>query len=101
LAYQPPANSTFLSEPTSHQQPANSTFLSEQISTSYQPPANRTGSNVTCTGKELFLLGGKKKERDAAMRGQEKNVIIFFTFTSVETLGQEGKECARWCDSNG
>jgi hypothetical protein len=41
LAYQPPANSTFLSEQTSHQQPANSTFLSEQISTSYQPPANR------------------------------------------------------------
>jgi hypothetical protein len=42
LAYQPPANSTFLSEQTSHQQPANSTFLSEQISTSYQPPAERT-----------------------------------------------------------
>jgi hypothetical protein len=40
LAYQPPANSTFLSEQTSHQQPANSTFLSEQISTSHQPPAN-------------------------------------------------------------
>jgi hypothetical protein len=30
LAYQPPANSTFLSEQTSHQQPANSTFLSEK-----------------------------------------------------------------------
>jgi hypothetical protein len=43
LAYQPPANSTFLSEQTSHQQPANSTFLSEQTSTSHQPPANRTG----------------------------------------------------------
>jgi hypothetical protein len=27
LAYQPPANSTFLSEQTSHQQPASSTFL--------------------------------------------------------------------------
>jgi hypothetical protein len=40
---QPPANSTFLSERTSHQQPASSTLLSEQISTSHQPPANRTG----------------------------------------------------------
>jgi hypothetical protein len=37
--YQPPANSTFLSEQTSHQQSANSTFLSEQISTSHEPPA--------------------------------------------------------------
>jgi hypothetical protein len=43
LAYQPPANSIFLSQQTSHQQPANSTFLSEQISTSHQPPAKRTG----------------------------------------------------------
>jgi hypothetical protein len=43
LAYQPPANITFLSEQISHQQPANSTFLSEQISTSRQPPAKRTG----------------------------------------------------------
>jgi hypothetical protein len=29
LAYQPPANSIFLSQQTSHQQPASSTFLSE------------------------------------------------------------------------
>jgi hypothetical protein len=43
LAYQPPANSTFLLEQTSHQQPASSTLLSEQTSTSHQPPANRTG----------------------------------------------------------
>jgi hypothetical protein len=43
LAYQPPANSTFLSQQISHQQPANSTLLSEQTSTSHQPPANRTG----------------------------------------------------------
>jgi hypothetical protein len=42
LAYQPPANSTFLSEQTSHQQPASSTFLSEQTSTSHQPPVKRT-----------------------------------------------------------
>jgi hypothetical protein len=41
LAYQPPANSTFLSEQTSQQQPASSTFLSEQISTSHQPSAAR------------------------------------------------------------
>jgi hypothetical protein len=32
LAYQPPVNSTFLSEQTSHQQPVSSTFLSEQTS---------------------------------------------------------------------
>jgi hypothetical protein len=37
LAYQPPANSTFLSEQTSHQQPGSSTFLSEQISISHPP----------------------------------------------------------------
>jgi hypothetical protein len=42
LAYQPPANSTFLSEQTSHKQPANSIFLSQQTSTSHQPPAKRT-----------------------------------------------------------
>jgi hypothetical protein len=42
LAYQPPANSTLLSQQTSHQQPASSTFLSEQTSTSHQPPAKRT-----------------------------------------------------------
>jgi hypothetical protein len=46
LAYQPPANSTFLSEQTSHQQPASSTLLSEQTSTSHQPPANRTGCSL-------------------------------------------------------
>jgi hypothetical protein len=34
LAYQPPANITFLSEQTSHQQSVSTTFLSEQISTS-------------------------------------------------------------------
>jgi hypothetical protein len=37
LAYQPLANSTFLSDQTSHQQTASSTFLSQQISTSHQP----------------------------------------------------------------
>jgi hypothetical protein len=48
LAYQPPANSTFLSQQTSHQQPANRTFLSEQTSTSHQPPAKRTICVSTC-----------------------------------------------------
>jgi hypothetical protein len=43
LAYQTPANSTFLSEQTSHQQSASNIFLSEQISTSHQPPAKRIG----------------------------------------------------------
>jgi hypothetical protein len=42
LAYQPPANRTFLLEQTSHKQSANSTFLSEQISTGHQPPAKQT-----------------------------------------------------------
>jgi hypothetical protein len=37
LAYQPPANNTFLSEQINHQQLTNNTFLSEQISTSHQP----------------------------------------------------------------
>jgi hypothetical protein len=36
LAYQPPANSIFLSEQTTHQQSGSRTFLSEQISTSDQ-----------------------------------------------------------------
>jgi hypothetical protein len=43
LAYQSPANGTFLSEQTSHQQAASNTFLSEQTGTSHQPPAKRTG----------------------------------------------------------
>jgi hypothetical protein len=43
LAYQPPGNSTFLSEQTTHQQPGNNTFLLEQISTSHQLPTKRTG----------------------------------------------------------
>jgi hypothetical protein len=49
LTYQPPANSTFISEQTSHQQPASSTSLSEQTSMSHQPPAKRTGCmKTTC-----------------------------------------------------
>jgi hypothetical protein len=54
LAYQPPANSTFLSEQISHQQSASSTFLSKQISISHQPPAKRT----TSAGREPpFSIG--------------------------------------------
>jgi hypothetical protein len=56
LAYQLPANSTFLSEQTSHQQPANNTFLSEQISTSHQPPAKRTCCNLNGNLKETIQL---------------------------------------------
>jgi hypothetical protein len=41
LAYQLPANNTFLSEQTSHYQPVSSTFLS--VSISNQLPAKRTG----------------------------------------------------------
>jgi hypothetical protein len=39
LAYQPPANSTFLSEQTNHQQTASSTFLLDKPSPaiSHQP----------------------------------------------------------------
>jgi DNA-binding NarL/FixJ family response regulator len=53
LAYQSPANSTLLSEQTSHQQSANSIFLSEQISTSHQPLTKRTSSKF-CLEKRSF-----------------------------------------------
>jgi hypothetical protein len=75
LAYQPPANSTFLSEQISRHQPASSTFLSEQISrhqptsstflseqtsTSRQPPAKRTGCKIgkstSLRAQQLHLL---------------------------------------------
>jgi hypothetical protein len=36
-----PANSTFLSEQTTHQQPANNTFLSQVTTNQHQPPAKR------------------------------------------------------------
>jgi hypothetical protein len=56
LAYQPPGNSTFLSQQTSHQQSASSTFLSEQISTSHQPPAKRTVSLFWCSSMFFFVV---------------------------------------------
>jgi hypothetical protein len=46
LAYQPPANSTSLSEQTGHQQPASNTFLSGQTSISHQP--NEQAVNLIC-----------------------------------------------------
>jgi hypothetical protein len=55
-AYQPPASSTFLLQQTSHQQPASSTLLSEQISTSHQPPANRTGWSLPNFDPAPFLF---------------------------------------------
>jgi hypothetical protein len=67
LAYQPPANSTFLSEQTSHQQPASSTFLSEQTSTSHQPPAKRTG--CICVVNILHTLVQFACQLDEDVRG--------------------------------
>jgi hypothetical protein len=46
LAYQPPANNTFLSDQTSHQQPVSGTFLSKQTSISRPAPAKRTGRKL-------------------------------------------------------
>jgi hypothetical protein len=70
LAYQTPANGTFLSERISHQQPASSTFLSEQISTSYQPAANRTG----CI--EGGTMYGKKQRGMCLEKKLERSVIV-------------------------
>jgi hypothetical protein len=46
LAYQSPANNTFLSEQTNHQQPASSTFLSEQTSTGHQSHEQAEGQKL-------------------------------------------------------
>jgi hypothetical protein len=57
LVYQPPANSTFLSEQTSHQPPASSTFLSEQTSTSHQPlTGGRAGAGILVMAIPCVLL---------------------------------------------
>jgi hypothetical protein len=53
LAYQPPANSTFLSEQTSHQQPDSSAFLSAQTSTSHQPNEQAGKYHVNIIHKEF------------------------------------------------
>jgi hypothetical protein len=54
LAYQPPANSTFLSEQTSHQQPASNTFLSEQTSTSTSHQPNEQAEDQAGFNDELL-----------------------------------------------
>jgi hypothetical protein len=46
LAYQPPANSNFVSEQISHQQPASSTFISQQISTSHHHQPNEQAEEL-------------------------------------------------------
>jgi hypothetical protein len=93
LAYQPPANNTFLSEQTSHQQPASNTFLLEQISTSHQPLAKRTGCKLrhskstsrrrrhcptvvcgTLARKKRMMRRGTGKKRE-----KKQNVNIMFT----------------------
>jgi hypothetical protein len=53
-AYQPPANSTFLSEQTSHRQPVSSNLLSEQTSTS-QP--NRMVGTCREARSDLLAVG--------------------------------------------
>jgi hypothetical protein len=78
LAYQPPASSTFLSEQTSHQQPASSTLLSEQISTSHQPPANRTG----CT------TGGRKPGRINLLRAAQPAAPPISNYPSASPGGR-------------
>jgi hypothetical protein len=64
MAYQQPANNTFLSEQTSHQQPDSSTFLSEQISTSHQPneQAVRLEREEKEDGKMVMYFDYKKGE---------------------------------------
>jgi hypothetical protein len=67
LAYQAPANNTFLSEQTSHQyfslttnqcQPATSTFLLQQTSVSHQPNVQadiERGRGVLSSSKPYIL----------------------------------------------
>jgi competence CoiA-like predicted nuclease len=56
-AYQPPANSTFLSEQTSHQQSASSTFLLEQISTSHQHQPNEQAESEVVAASTTHKSG--------------------------------------------
>jgi hypothetical protein len=48
LAYQPPANSTFLSEQTSHQQPASCTFLSNKSAPATSNQPNEQAAALYC-----------------------------------------------------
>jgi hypothetical protein len=59
LSYQPPANSTFLSEETNHQQSASSTFFSKQISTSHQSSAKRTDTSTVWSWNRRDQLESK------------------------------------------
>jgi hypothetical protein len=50
LAYQPPANSIFLSEQTSNEQPASSTFLSDESASAIShQPNEQAGDPVAVT----------------------------------------------------
>jgi hypothetical protein len=70
LAYQPPDNSTFLSEQTSHQQPASRTFLSEQISTSHQP-----------NEQSISLLPTQNIQKKNGDLGNKSGVLVFVANT--------------------
>jgi hypothetical protein len=84
LAYQPPANSTFLSEQTSHQQPASSTFLSEQTSTSHQPTAKLLHCiNDRGLRSSNGRIGGP---REIIRRLRTKTLTTFLMSTSREEL---------------
>jgi hypothetical protein len=66
LAYQPPANSTFLSQQTSqqysslrtNQQPASSTLLSEQTSTSHWPTEQAVDGATSSSRAHRLAVGG-------------------------------------------
>jgi hypothetical protein len=75
LAYQPPANSTFLSEQTSHQQPVSSTFLSEQTSTSHQPPAKRTGCRCGSCFQRAFGRARQKRLAEPQENPCQTNLV--------------------------
>jgi hypothetical protein len=64
LAYQPPANSTFLSEQTSHHQPVSSTFLSEQTSTSHQLGDATGGQFVFAWPEHASTPHGAHRDRE-------------------------------------
>jgi hypothetical protein len=85
LAYQPPASSTFLSEQTSHQQPASRTFLSKQTSTSHQPPAKRTGSLDSTSGREGCRLP------EWAARVRSCSALFIRNFGSAATVSIDAK----------
>jgi hypothetical protein len=70
-AYQPPANSTFLSERTSHQQPASSTLLSEQTSTSHQ-----STEQAHVFKKMQICVSVYATQYEGAGRGRRRNSLV-------------------------